>query len=302
MTSTIASLIPSGTDIVAALGLGDRLVGVSHECDHPIADGLPVLTSSVLEAGLSAGEVDAAVSASVADGTSLYQTDRETLAQLGPSLVLSQDVCDVCAVNGEVARADIPDGAELIMLTAVRLAHLWEDLLRVARAAGVEEAGAALVADTRGGLAEVAAQIGVRRRPRVVALEWGDPLYIAGHWVPELIDLAGGEDALGEVGTPSRRVTLDEVRGADPDVVLVIPCGYGLEQAAESAATIPLGDLRAARMGQVWALDATRLFSRCTPQAVTAGARALASVLHPDASGLPAPVDARRVQMPAGVR
>ena len=140
MSDAIASLIPSGTDIAAALGLGDRLVGVSHECDHAIAEGKPVLTSSILDLTMTPGEIDAAVSASVADGHSLYRTDRPLLHELDPALVLSQDVCDVCAVNGEVARGDVPEGAELIMLTAVRLAHLWEDLARVGKAAGVVDA------------------------------------------------------------------------------------------------------------------------------------------------------------------
>ena len=297
MSSAIASLIPSGTDIAAALGLGDRLVGVSHECDHAIAEGKPVLTSSILDLTMTPGEIDAAVSASVADGHSLYRTDRPLLHELDPGLVLSQDVCDVCAVNGEVARGDVPEGAELIMLTAVRLAHLWEDLARVGRAAGVEATADRVIAQAKQDLDAVAESVAGVERPRIVALEWGDPYFIAGHWVPELIDLAGGVDALANPGEASRRVTPEEVAEADPDIVLLVPCGYSLERSVDEARGLPLADLRAVREGRFWAMDATRLFSRCTPQAVVSGARALASVMHPDRAGTPAPADAVRITL-----
>lgn len=280
----IASLIPSGTDIVAALGLGDRLVGVSHECDHPIAAGRPVLTASTLGEDLGPAEVDAAVSASVAAGESLYRTDAALLARLAPAIVLSQDVCDVCAVNGEMVRGEVPDGATLIMLSAVRLAHLWEDLRRVAEAAGVPADGEALVAECRARLDRVTATVGFADPVRVAAVEWGDPLFAAGHWVPELVELAGGVDVLGEVGMASRRVTAEEVRAAEPDVVVFLPCGYGVGAAAAEGRHLAAGlDLDV----PVWAVDATSLFSRCTPEAVTRGAEVLAGILHPGRVGPP---------------
>lgn len=293
--ATVASLIPSGTDILAALGLGERLVGISHECDHPIAAGMPVLTASSLDPGLPPAEVDAAVSASVADGRSLYRTDRALLHRLRPAVVLSQDVCDVCAVNGEVARGDVPDGTDLVMLTAVRLSDLWDDLARVGRALDAPDAAAATVAEARSALAATAALVAGADRPRVVALDWGDPPFAGGHWVPDLVDVGGGVDVLATADPMSRRITWDEVVAARPDVVLFLPCGYTLEEGAAESARLPWADVIERTAAQVWALDATRLFSRCTPQAVVAGAAALASILHPDRVGPPDPADAVRI-------
>jgi iron complex transport system substrate-binding protein len=296
MTSpTVASLIPSGTDILAALGLGESLVGVSHECDHPIAAGHPVLTASTLSSEMAPAEIDAAVSASVGEGHSLYRTDRAALHRLAPSVVLSQDVCDVCAVNGEVARGDVPDGSQLVMLTAVRLHDLWDDLARVGRATGAQSAADAVTADSRAALEATSSSVAGAARPRVVALDWGDPPFVGGHWIPDLIGTAGGTDVLATADPMSRRATWDEIAAAAPDVVLFLPCGYTLEQAAEEADRLPFDDLVARTGAAVWALDATRLFSRCTPQSVVAGADVLARVLHPDLAGQPQASDAVRV-------
>lgn len=292
---SIASLIPSGTDIVAALDLADRLVGVSHECDHPAADGLPVLTASTLHADMSPSAIDAAVSASVSAGGSLYTTDRAELHRVAPAVILSQDVCDVCAVNGEVAAADVPDGSDLVMLTAVRLGDLWDDLRRVGAATGRPDTADTLVEVTSGELDRVAGLVAETPTGRVVALDWGDPLFAAGHWVPDLIDLAGGTDVLATADPMSRRITEDQVRDASPDVVLFLPCGYGLADAVLEARQIPIADLCLNVGAELWALDATRLFSRCTPQAVTAGVRALVAVLHPDLVGPPDESDAVRI-------
>jgi iron complex transport system substrate-binding protein len=277
----IASLIPSGTDLVAVLGLEDRLVGVSHECDHPIAAGKPVLTASTLTDDLTPAQVDAAVSASVAEDGSLYRTDRALLHRLAPAVVLSQDVCDVCAVNGEVARGDVPAGTDLVMLTAVRLADLWDDLRRVGRATGADQAAEDAVTDAQVALQAISAAVTGASRPRVVALDWGDPPFAAGHWVPDLVDVAGGVDVLATADPMSRRITWDEVEAAQPDVVLYLPCGYDREAAVTEAARLPFADLATATGAQVWAFDATRLFSRCTPQAVVSGAAALAGLVNP---------------------
>ncbi|MEE8601548.1 ABC transporter substrate-binding protein [Euzebya tangerina] len=293
-SGTIASLIPSGTDIVAALGLADRLVGVSHECDHAIASGRPVLTSSSLSRSSSAAEIDAAVSASVASGDSLYRTDRAALHRLRPDVVLSQDVCDVCAVNGEVARGDVPDGTDLVMLTAVRLHDLWDDLRRVGRATGATGAAEEVIATARAALDATRVALADVPRRRVVALDWGDPPYAAGHWVPDLIDVAGGTDLLATSDPMSRRITWQEIERAAPDVVLFLPCGYSLGQAASDAQG--RWERRCTSIGaELWALDATRLLSRCTPTAVTAAASALAGVLHPSVVGDPTEEDARRI-------
>ncbi|CAN5251916.1 cobalamin-binding protein [soil metagenome] len=290
---SIASLIPSGTDILAALGLGDRLVGVSHECDHPIATGKPVLTASTLSADMAPAAIDAAVSASVADGGSLCRTDRSLLHQLAPEVVLSQDVCDVCAVNGEVARGDVPDGSRLVMLTAVRLHDLWDDLLRVGAATGAQDAAARLVADTRADIEATRAAVAGEATTRVVTLDWGIPPFAAGHWVPDLVEAGGGLDVLASSDPMSRRITWPQVAEAAPDVVIFLPCGYDLDQAVAEAASLPVDELRAAA---VWAVDATRLFSRCTPQSVVAGARVMAQILHPHLVGPPDPADAVRIR------
>ncbi len=276
----VASLIPSGTDLVAALGLGEHLVGVSHECDHAIAAGKPVLTRSVIPAptedgpSLPPAEIDRLVVDAVLDGQGLYRTDRALLAALAPDVVLSQDVCDVCAVNAETAACDLPTGARLVMLTATSLDGLYADLARVGDALGARERADAVIAATRGRLDAVARSVAGRPRPRVLTLEWGDPPFLGGHWVPELVAVAGGENVLSAPGAPSRRATWTEIAAADPDVVVFMPCGYSLHQATREAAELlkrpEVAGLRAVRDAGLWAVAATELFSRCTPAAAEA--------------------------------
>ena len=295
----IVSLVPSGTDLVAALGLGERLVGVSHECDHEVARGRPVLTSSDLPAAGSGGEGDAApalvdtmVAEAVRSGRSLYHTDLSLLRRLEPDVVLAQDVCDVCAVSAEGVRCEVPAGAELVRLAATTLAELEDDLLRVGKATGADGAAAATVAALRGQRARVARQVAGRPRRAALALEWGDPPFLGGHWVPELVEGAGGTHALSRPGRPSRRSTWDEVAGAGADVVVFCPCGYGLAAAVEEAQAL-VGHLGPGV--ELWATDATSLFSRCTPQAVVAALGVLAGILHPDVAPPPRPALAVRV-------
>lgn len=286
----VASLIPSGTDLVAALGLGDRLVGVSHECDHAIAAGQPVLTRSVIPAptldgpSLPPAEIDRLVVDAVLDGQSLYRTDRALLAALAPDVVLSQDVCDVCAVHATTAACDLPQGAKLVMLTATSLDGLYADLTRVGDALGAGERAEAVIAETRARLDAVARRVAGRTRPRVLTLEWGDPPFLGGHWVPELVTIAGGENVLSAAGAPSRRSTWAEIAAGDPDVVVFLPCGYTLHQATREAegllARPEVAGLRAVRERGLWAVAATELFSRCTPAAVADGAEVLAATLH----------------------
>jgi iron complex transport system substrate-binding protein len=264
----VASLIPSGTDIAVALGLGDRLVGVSHECDDPVAAGLPVLTSSPL-LGPDAGpaEIDRAVSEAAAAGDTLYRTDLALLHELRPDVILTQDICDVCAVPARQVSCDVPPGAGLITLSATTLAGLADDLLRVGKVTGAEDAARAIVDEL--GTTRATRRTGTLR---VAAVEWGDPPFTAGDWVPELIEVAGGVSALGAVGVRSRRTTWDELRAAGPDVVVFMPCGYELDQAVAEARTLPWD-------GPLWATDSTHLFSRCTPQAVTGGLAVLEAII-----------------------
>lgn len=280
----IASLIPSGTDIVAALGLSQNLVGVSHACDHPISEALPVLTSSIVPATLEPAAIDRLVSETLQaeGGSSLYRTKRALLRELAPDVVLTQTICDVCAVNATAALRDLPPGARLINLGATSFAGLWEDLRTVAEATGVT--AEPLIAALQQRLATVAQAVSALPRPRVLALEWTDPPFIGGHWVPEIIELAGGEHLLGKRGAPSRRATWPELIASNPDVILLVPCGYNLEQTAtQGHALLARSDfaaLRAVQAGQVWATDATHLFSRCTPESVRA-VEVVAGLLHP---------------------
>lgn len=280
----IASLVPSGTDIVASLGLGDRLVGISHECDHPAAAGLPVLTRSRVPSApdRAPAEVDAAVSAAMADGAALYVTDRERLAELAPDLVLTQDICDVCAVRGRDARDALPEGATLVTLSATSVATLADDLRAVGRAAGIDPEPA--IGRWRAAVDAVEPAEG---RPRVLSLEWSDPPFLGGHWVPELVERAGGVNVLAEAGTASRRATPDELAEAAIDVTLFLPCGYDLAAATEEARSLP------EELAPLWACDANRLFSRCTPDSLLGGLRSIAAILR----GTPVdPADARLVR------
>ena len=289
MNPRIASLIPSGTDLSAALGFADCLVGVSHECDHPDANDLPVLTSSSIPPptvdgpSIEPAEIDRLVSASVQAGESLYITDRPLLHSLNPTIVVSQDVCDVCAVNAESAACDIPMGTELVLLTATSLVGLKLDIVTLARALGAPERGDALVIDVEAGLARSASLAtspdGVR--PTVVALEWSDPPFLGGHWVPELIEHVGATHLLSGPGEASRRSTWDEIAAADPDVIIFCPCGYSLHQSSLEANTLvsrpEVAALRAVREGRFFAVDANRLLSRCTT-AVVEAAEVIASL------------------------
>ncbi|MEM9608695.1 MAG: ABC transporter substrate-binding protein [Actinomycetota bacterium] len=298
----IASLVPAATDLVATLGLADSLVGVSHECDHPAVSGLPVLTRSLVPAAgavgaTDPGEVDRAVSSALAAGDALYVTDRELLAELRPDLVVTQGVCDVCAVTSSSVVGLLPPGAHIVELTATTVSGLGDDVRRVAAAARVDASAHDVIAEVSATLDAVRAAVAGRPRPRVLTLEWGDPPFIGGHWVPELVGFAGGDDVLGTVDAPSRRASWDEIVTSSPDAIAFIPCGYGLDHASAHLSELvdgPLGQLGAVAAGECWAFDANALFSRCTPDAVAGAVRALAQALHPH---LPEPdaVVARRL-------
>ena len=295
----IVSLLPSGTDIIAALGLEGQLVGVSHACDHPIAQGKPVLTSLRLEATVAdPAAIDRVVSEASQAGESLYALDPFQLKALRPDVVISQDLCGVCAVDGrEIARA-VPGMARLVMLSANSLEGLYADLQRVGEATGTVCWSQEAADELRSRLAVVERQVAGLARPRVLALEWSDPPYLGGHWVPELITLAGGENVLAEPRVESRRASWEAIAEADPDVIVFMPCGYTLPEAvAEAQRTLDEPEvraLRAVREGRVWATHATALFSRLTPKAAVA-AETLAAILHPEALPEPDPRWAVRV-------
>ena len=272
----IVSLIPSGSDIAAALGLGAQLVGVSHECDHGAARGLPVVTRSVVDSTLPPAQIDADVNSAVASGTSLYLTDRALLRALAPDVVLTQTICDVCAVNSQTAARDLPPNAHLVNLSATSLDGLWEDLRSVARATGAE--AAPLIASLQARLERARAAVAARPRPRVLVLEWSDPPFLGGHWVPEMVEIAGGTHILSGAGQASRRASWNEIAQSRPEIVVLAPCGYDLPQTiAQGRALLPR--LKSIGARQVWATDATALFSRCTPATVR-GIEVLAGLLH----------------------
>jgi iron complex transport system substrate-binding protein len=287
----VVSLVPNGTEILFAIGAGSVVVGVSHECDYPpAARRLPILTGSALAPGMAAAAIDAAVSAQLATGDSLYTINEALVASLAPDLVVTQRLCPVCAVSTaqvEGALRPLAHCPEVLWLDPRTLAEVWEDIDRVGRATGRVAAAQAVRASLGRRLATVAANTAGRRRPRVLALEWLDPPFGGGHWVPEMIAAAGGCDALGrQPGDPSLRLTWDQVMAAEPDIVLAMPCGY---DAAGSASQIALvagqpawQALRRACGGRIYPLDANGCFSRPGPRLVD-GIEQLAALFHPPA-------------------
>jgi iron complex transport system substrate-binding protein len=287
----IVSLLPSATEIIHALGLGDRLVGVSHECDQPAAvRGLPRVTRSLLPAAAaSSAAIDAAVRDRAGLRQPLYALDAERLAGLGPDLVVTQALCDVCAVaEGEVAAAldGLPGSPRVVTLEPHRLADVLDGMQAVADAAGAAAAGRAAVARLQRRIDAVAARSAtVAVRPRVMLLEWLDPPFTAGHWSPEIVRLAGGVEVLGREGERSRAVAWDDVLAADPEVLVVACCGFDVARTREEmpllAARPGFRELACVRGGRVHLVDGNAFFSRPGPRLVDA-LEALAHRLHPD--------------------
>lgn len=284
----ICSLLPSATEIVFALGLGDRLVGVTHECDHPPeARRLPVVTRSLVDtAGQASREIHAHVVRALHAGSSLYALDQALLARLDPDLILTQELCSVCAVAYHQVREAVrvlPGPREVLSLEPTTLDEVLATIETVAGRAGVPERGAALVAALRARLEAVRARAADLPPPRVATLEWLDPPFAAGHWVPEMVGLAGGVDVLGHPGRPSREVGWDAVREADPDVLVLMPCGFDLGRTLVELARAPRpgwAELRAVGAGRVYGVDGSAYFNRPGPRLVD-GVEILAEILHP---------------------
>lgn len=292
----IASLVPSATEMLFALGLGDRVVAVTHECDYPPgAEQLPHLTRSVIPEGLGSAEMDEAVRERTGRGESLYELDESVLAELDVDLIATQAVCEVCAVSFDDVLAvskRLPTAPEVISLDPSTLGEVLADVPRLAQAAGATESGEQLVAEAGERLDAVALAVADAPRPRVVALEWLDPIYIGGHWVPQMIELAGGEDALGLAGEKSRTADWGEVENVTPDVVVSMPCGYYAEQAA--AETIRWRRRLRQLGARVFAVDAAAYFSRPGPRLVD-GVELLGHLLHPEL--VPAPPTRRSIEL-----
>jgi iron complex transport system substrate-binding protein len=268
-----------------ALGLGDSVAGVTHECDYPAAaQDKPHLTRSVIPEALDPAEIDRAVRERTSRGQSLYELDRDALEQLQVDLIVTQAVCEVCAVSFDDVRAiaeELPTQPAVISLDPSTIGEVLADLPRLARAAGVPEAGERLADELGERLEEVELAVAGDRRPRVAALEWLDPVYVGGHWVPQMIELAGGEDVLGMPGERSRTASWEEVAAAAPEVVIVMPCGlYADEAAAEAQRHSRRLEALGARVHPV---DAAAYFSRPGPRLVD-GVELMAELLHPNGS------------------
>jgi iron complex transport system substrate-binding protein len=285
----IASLVPSATEALFALGFGDDVVAVTHECDWPeAANELPRLTRSVIEPGLPPAAIDAAVRDLTGRGEAIYELDRRVLERLRPDLIVSQAVCAVCAVSyDEVCSVadSLPGDPDVISLDPETLGDVLADLPRLAAACGEPERGDRLRDALVARIDRVRTAVRGRPRPRVLALEWLDPPYVGGHWVPEMIAAGGGMDPIGEAGAKSRVASWDELRAAAPDVVIAMPCGLYADEAADQARAFAdqLGALAASR---AIAVDAASSFSRPGPR-LADGVELLGHLLHPDA--VPAP-------------
>ena len=281
----VCSLLPSATEIIAQLGLIDSLVGVSEECRWPPeVVGKPVVTAARIDPSrLTSLEIDRAVRASVADGSSLYTVDAAQMEALAPDLIVTQDLCAVCAVSsGELATVR-PIGADVLSLDPRTLADVAESVRTLAVRLGTLGRGEQIISQMWETIESAADSVRGLPRRRVFFAEWIEPPFCAGHWLPEMIELAGGTDILGRHGEPSYSTTWDEVVAHEPELVVIAPCGFDAEAAAERAADVPLPR-------PAVAVDADSYYSRPAPR-LAAGVRQLAHLFHPDIApdpGLPA--------------
>jgi len=285
----IVSLVPHATELLFALGLGDDVVAVTHECDHPArALELPRITKDRLPPGLSAGEIDAAVRASVAGEGTIYELDTKLLRELEPDLIVTQELCPVCAVTYDevVKEAEhIVSCPKVIALDPTTIGETMGDIRTVAAATGARDAALDLVARQRARIDRVRTAVRSAEKPAVAAIEWFDPVFTAGHWTPQLIELAGGIDVLGLPGEHSEQTTWDMVAAAQPEVVVCMPCGYDARRSLQEAEQFA-DQLRAVGAGRVVAVDAAAYFSRPGPRLVD-GLELLGHVLHPELVELP---------------
>jgi iron complex transport system substrate-binding protein len=280
----IVSLVPSATETLFALGLGPDVIAVTHECDYPeAARELPKITRDVLPAGLSAGEIDAAVKELTLAGESIYELDDELLRDLRPELIVTQALCSVCAVSYDDVRAvaeEIDTHPRVVSLDPHTVGEVLGDFRTLAQATDCKDAAVSLVRDASARIDRVRVAVRGLRRPRVAALEWLDPPFAAGHWVPQLIGYAGGEDVLGFAGEKSEERSWPNVEASQPDIVLVMPCGYDAE-IAHREAEMHRDELAAVGAGEVVAVDAAAYFSRPGPRIID-GLELLAHIIHPE--------------------
>jgi iron complex transport system substrate-binding protein len=280
----IVSLVPSATEMLFALGLGEEVAAVTHECDYPPeVEALPRITRDVIGGGLEPAEIDRAVRELTEEGRSIYELDESRLRALQPDLIVTQALCAVCAVSYEDVQtlADSMDPKpEVISLDPHTLGEVLGDVRTLAEATDSRDAGVDLVQDAAARIDRVRLAVRDAEPVRVAAIEWLDPVYVAGHWVPQLIAYAGGEDLLGQPGEPSERRTWDDVRAVQPEVVVVMPCGYDMQRAQEEADAYA-EQLASLGAEKIVAADAAAWFSRPGPRLID-GLEWLARQLHPD--------------------
>ena len=297
----IISFLPSATEMVCALGLGDRLVGVTHECDYPPeVKGKPVVVRNVLPVErMAQSEIDLAVAQRMREGLSLYEVDEELLTSLSPDLIVTQNLCQVCAPSGnEVTHALklLTKEPRILWLTPHSIAEIWENLRELGQATGRTDQAEALIASGESRLENLrAASHTLTSRPRVFCQEWLDPVYASGHWMPEMVEIAGGTDELAKAGADSVRISWDELIEWAPELLIITPCGFNLEQTVEQASSFFVSpgstssnppaaffDIPAVRNGRVFAVDANSYFARPGPRVVE-GTELLAHLIHPEA-------------------
>ncbi|HTU30148.1 MAG TPA: cobalamin-binding protein [Solirubrobacteraceae bacterium] len=280
----IVSLVPAATELLFALDLGDEVVGVTHECDFPpgVRD-LPKVTRPVLPSDLSPAEIDAAVKERTLAGESIYELDADALSELDPDLIVTQSLCQVCAVSADDVRAiaeELETQPMVISLDPHTIGEVLGDARTLAQATGRKDEAVDLIREAAGRIDRVRIATRDVRRPRVVALEWLDPPFAAGHWTPQLIAYAGGEDVLGFAGESSEEQSWETVAAVQPDIVIVMPCGYDAE-IAHREAEMHRDELVSVGAGEVVAVDAAAYFSRPGPRLIE-GLETLAHIIHPE--------------------
>jgi iron complex transport system substrate-binding protein len=290
----IVSLLPSATEILYALGLGDSVVGVTHECDYPPdAATKPALIKPRIDPHASQAEIDRQVTELASRGESIYSVDADLLASLKPDLIVTQDLCHVCAASPDdlaTALTRFRQSPKVLTLTPHSLGDVWQDLERAAGETGKEARAAALVADLKNRVANVERAVAGSHRKRVLCLEWLEPLYVAGHWVPEMVSRAGGEDVIGKSCEPSFRVTAEDIAKTDPEIILIMLCGYNAARNADEYRSFQIPEswkkFSAVRENKIFAVDSNSYFSRLGPR-LADGVEILGHTLHPDL--VPAP-------------
>jgi iron complex transport system substrate-binding protein len=280
----IVSLVPSATETLFALGMGDDVAAVTHECDYPPAAlNLPKVTRDVIGPGLPPDEIDRAVKELTAAGRSIYELDEDAIRRLHPDLIVTQELCSVCAVSADDVRAvagRLDPAPEIVTLDPHTLGEVLGDVRTLAQATGTKDAAVDLIQQAAARIDRVRVSLAGVEKVRVAALEWLDPIFVGGHWVPQLIEYAGGEDLLGLAGEPSEQRSWEEVAAVRPDVVIVMPCGYDVARAYDEAQYYA-DELEELGARTIAIADAAAWFSRPGPRLVD-GLEWLAHVLHPD--------------------